>query len=232
MCGRLNIIDDPSVVDLCEQLGLQLPAPSPEFQNRFVRATDKVEIILQYKDRYFRVPATWWLLLDKHTEADGSIQFKPSKYTSFNTRYDKLNVPRSAGYKSFREKRCIVLVKGFGESQKTEEGMQYTDFKAEEGSCIALGGIYKVWQPGNVVSFSIITKPAHPKIERFHKKASPLILSQEKESILPWLDPRNSDYQGLQHYLDTFLPQNLIAQPIDKPSNYQPIAPAEAIAMD
>lgn len=232
MCGRLNVIDDPSVIDLCEQLGLDLAPPDPVFQGRFIRATDKVEIILQTDAGFHRVPAIWWLLLDKQQHADDSIAFKPSRYTSFNTRWDKLNVPRSAGYHSFRHQRCILLVKGFGESQKRVSGMQYTDFIAEQGQCIALAGLYRVWQPGNVVSFSIITTPAHPKLAEYHQKASPLMLPQEKGALRDWLDPKLTDPAKLDVYLQPHLTQNLIAQPIDKPSNYQPIAPPVLIPKD
>lgn len=232
MCGRLNVIDDPSVIDLCEQLGLDIAPANAAYQRRFVRATDRVEIIFQTDLGFHRIPATWWLLLEKYRHDDGSINFKPSRYTSFNTRWDKLNVPRSAGYHSFRHQRCIVLVKGFGESQKTSGGMQYTDFMAEKGRCIALAGLYRLWQPGNVVSFSIITTPAHPKLAPYHQKASPLMLAQHNGEILEWLDPSLTEAAKLEVFLQPQLTQNLIAQPINKPSLYQPIAAPINIAMD
>lgn len=232
MCGRLNIMDDDGVVALCEQLGLDLGGYHNPHQGRFIRATDTVSILLQTKRGLHLVPATWWLLLDKHVEPDGEIRFTPSKYTSFNTRYDKLNVPRSAGYKSFREKRCIILVKGFGESQKTDTGMQYTDFIAHPGECIALGGVYRVWQPGNVVSFSVITTPAHPKLAPYHSKASPLMLEQSVASLSNWLDPHVQNVAQFEPLLTPHLPQDVIAQPIDKPSRFQPVASAVTIAKD
>ena len=55
---------------------------------RFVKAADTVSIIRNVGEQRRVENATWWLLLDQ-TESG----FKPSKYTSFNTRYDKLNVP-------------------------------------------------------------------------------------------------------------------------------------------
>ncbi len=232
MCGRLNVIDDDSVVSLCEQLGLDLGGHVNQHQGRFIRATQPVEVLLCNEHGLQKVPAIWWLLLDKVTHEDGEVVFKPSRYTSFNTRVDKLNVPRSAGYQSFRHQRCVVLVKGFGESQKTSSGMQYTDFMAEEGRCIALAGLYRVWQPGNVRSFSVITTEAHPKLAPYHQKASPLMLNQQDDSIRMWLDPSLTDVEQLAPLLTPTLPQNVVAQPIDKPGNYQPIAPAIAIERD
>lgn len=232
MCGRLNVIDDDSVVNLCEQLGLDLGSHVNQHQGRFIRATQHVEVILRNEHGIQKVPAIWWLLLDRITAADGEVTFKPSRYTSFNTRVDKLNVPRSAGYQSFRHQRCVVLVKGFGESQKTASGMQYTDFIAEQGECIALAGLYRIWQPGNVRSFSIITTAAHPKLAPFHQKASPLILNQQDDSLRLWLDPSMTDVEQLMPLLEPSLPQHLKAQPIDKPGSYQPIAQAIAINQD
>lgn len=232
MCGRLNILDDEGVVALCEQLGLDLGGHFNPYQGRFIRATDTVTILLQTERGLHRVPATWWLLLEKHIQADGTVKFKPSQYTSFNTRYDKLNVPRSAGYNSFRYKRCLILVKGFGETQKVGSDMQYTDFIAQSDECIALGGVYRVWQPGNVVSFSVITTPAHPKLEPYHRKASPLMMPQDIGLLKTWLDPNEQNVAQFEPLLTPHLPQDLTVQPINKPSLYQPIAPSIQVSKD
>lgn len=102
MCGRLNVIDDPDVIELCEGLQIQL-FPERQIFSRFIRATNQVSIVRQ-KDRIRRMDnAIWWLLL----EPTGS-GFKPSRYTSFNTRYDKLNTKGSAGYQAYRHSRCVT----------------------------------------------------------------------------------------------------------------------------
>lgn len=233
MCGRLNVLDDASVIELCEQLGLDIGGHHNVHQGRFIRATQTVEILINDAEGMRRVPATWWLLLDKTVKNEGVIEFKPSKYTSFNTRYDKLNVPRSAGYHSYRKQRCVVLVKGFGESQKlTSGGMQYTDFLAEPHRCIALGGLYRVWQPGTIYSFSIITTPAHSKIASYHQKASPLMLNQEDDTLRQWLDHSETNTELFDPLLTPHLPQNLIVQPIDKPSLYNAVAPSVLVPRD
>ena len=86
MCGRLNVIDDPGVRELCEGLQIQL-VPESQIFSRFIRATNQVSIVRQ-KDGVRRMDnANWWLLLEPSISS-----FRPSKYTSFNTRYDKLNV--------------------------------------------------------------------------------------------------------------------------------------------
>lgn len=95
MCGRLNVVDCPEVIDLCGQLGISLQDRLLR-TGRFIPAASTISIIVEKNQQRQLQDATWWLLLDQ-TETG----FKPSAYTSFNTRYYKLDVPRSAGYYSY-----------------------------------------------------------------------------------------------------------------------------------
>lgn len=226
-------------MSLCEQLGIPIwPSEtnesSPDTNNlvcgRFIRATNTISIIVERQKSRQLIPVIWWLLLEPTTEG-----FKPSKYTSFNTRYDKLNTPRSAGFKAFRETRCIVPAKGFGETEGKGTSAIYTDFKAVDGA-IAFGGLYREWLNKNtgesVISCSIITLPPHDKIKPFHTKASPLMLSQKDGTMDMWLDPTIKDTAV---FGDLFIPQinqNLLAQQIDKPSLYNPIGEPVLINSD
>jgi len=231
MCGRLNVIDDYGVRQLCEQLRIPLGI-EPALQKRFTRATDKVAIITQRQGQNIIRPAIWWLLLE--TTENG---FKPSKYTSFNTRYDKLNVPRSAGFKPYRQSRCIVPAKGFGESEfKNRKPLHYHDFEAVKGQAIAFGGLYREWVhtlTGELVtSCSIITLPPHDKLAPYHSKSMPLILPQDTTLLEAWLDPAFNDVGQFEYLLTPYLPQDLKVQQIDKPSLYNPIGEAKIINGD
>ncbi len=240
MCGRLNVIDNAGVRALCEQLNIQL-WPEPLRESRFIRATQPVSIIRSVLAKpgpndSFQVMremniADWWLLQDK-TE-DG---FKPSRYTSFNTRYDKLNVPRSAGYIPFRQSRCIIPVSGFGETEfVNKKPLHYFDMTGENGQALPLGGLYKEWfhpQTGEFkLSCSVITLPPHAKLMQIHSKAMPLILPQDKTWLDLWLDPE-TNVQQFTPLLASYLPQNLVAQKIDKPSAYNPIGEPIVIKSD
>ncbi|AWB68439.1 DUF159 family protein [Saccharobesus litoralis] len=231
MCGRLNVIDDPSVQQLMFELGITEPERKLNTA-RFKRATDAVTIIYQQHGQRIAEDAIWWLLLDK-TE----LGFKPSKYTSFNTRYDKLTVPRSAGFIPFKQSRCVIVAKGFGETEyANKKPIHYYDMQAEHGQALAFGGLYKEWrhpQSGErQLSCSIITLPPHEKLKHIHSKAMPLILPQHDSlaSINAWLDTCKP--QQLNHLLQAHLPQNLIAQQIDKPSHYNPVGQTQFIAAD
>jgi len=231
MCGRLNVIDDIGVQQLCEQLNIQLWS-EPLQTGRFKRATDKVTIVREKAGITQADSAIWWLLLDNHTEG-----FKPSKYTSFNTRYDKLNVPRSAGFVPFKESRCIIPAKGFGETEfVNKKPIHYYDFEAENRQAIALGGLYKEWLNVNTgetaLSCSIITLPPHEKIKLIHSKAMPLILPQNKDLLTAWLDSAQTNTELFNHLLQPHLPQNLWAQAIDKPSTFNAIGDRKLINGD
>lgn len=244
MCGRLNVTDDPYVIGLCEVLGIPLypdkeepeirrmtdGRPIPNYFRRFIKAVNKIGIIREVDGKRQLDMATWWLLLEQ-TE-DG---FKPSKFTSINTRYDKLNTPRSAGFRAFQNSRCIIPVKGFGETQGKGKNAIYTDFTAVDGA-LALGGLCREWVHSitgqRALSCSIITLPPHEKLKRYHEKSMPLILSQQDDTMNMWLDSSLTDTSVFETLLQPYLPQDLFAQQIDKPSTFNPIGEFERIAAD
>jgi putative SOS response-associated peptidase YedK len=233
MCGRLNVANDQFVQSLCKSIGVDLQL-SPIVNNRFVRAASNVQIIREVNGQRIMQPATWWLLLEP-----SPVGFKPSKYTSFNTRYDKLNVPRSAGYQAFRTSRCIIPARGFGETEFEQQGNKkvpkhYYDLSAHD-SAIAFGGLYKEYidkRTGEItIGCSIITLPPHQKLKNIHSKASPLMLPQD-ETINAWLDPNNQSTERFSPLLSPAIRQNLVATQIDKPSLYNAIGEREMIAKD
>ncbi|NMP15424.1 SOS response-associated peptidase family protein [Thalassotalea sp. Y01] len=231
MCGRLNISDDPFVEQLLLELGIENPRQRMNF-SRFKRATDSISIVREHNGKRRLDDATWWLLLDKDDQG-----FKPSKYTSFNTRYDKLNVPRSAGFKAFRESRCVVVAKGFGETEfVNRKPIHYFDMTAEDGSALALGGLYRQWyhpKTGQTaLSCSVITLPPHPKLSHIHSKAMPLILPQDDDSIAMWLNANLHNVEVFNDLLKARLPQNLLAWPIDKPSLHNAIGAQQLLVAD
>lgn len=227
MCGRLNVIDCPEVIDLCGQLGINLQDQAmPLRTSRFIRATNKISIVIEQKGERRLQDAIWWLLLEQAEHG-----FKPSQYTSFNTRYDKLNVKGSAGYSAFRTQRCIIPVAGFGETEVKDGKNQYTDFIGQSG--LALGGLYRTWlnkETGDLTySCSVITLQPHPKLLPYHSKASPLMLTQDEFDL--WLS-QEQDVGHFDNLLVPNVPVQLKAIPIDKPSLFNSIAEATLIAPD
>lgn len=233
MCGRLNITDDLFVQGLLKSLQVDLTTQHIK-ANRFVRAASTVQIVKEIDGQRKLHDAIWWLLLEQTDTG-----YKPSKYTSFNTRYDKLNVPRTAGYLPFRQSRCIIPARGFGETEFVQQGTKkvpkhYVDFIACD-SAIAFGGLYKEYihpTTGEVITgCSIITLPPHEKIRHLHAKASPLMLPQD-HTVDDWLNPKITDVALFDWLLTPAIRQSLQAIPIDKPSSYQAIGQPITINAD
>lgn len=231
MCGRLNVTDNPAVIDLLDLLGVPLGLESLVSkgllrQGRFIRATEQVSLVRQQEGRAQLTVATWWLLLEP--TADG---FKPSPYTSFNTRSDKLMVRGSAGFQAFQSQRCIIPVSGFGETEGSGKTARYTDFFGEQA--LPLGGLYRRWVHHGTgeerLSCSVITLPPHPKLRPYHSKAMPLILP--RDVCQRWLDP-TTPLGELTPLLAPWLPVGLHAQAIDKPASHQPIGQLDWLAAD
>jgi len=230
MCGRFNATFDSGVKKLYTSLRIKKVIDNP-IDKRFVKAADTVSIVRDKDGRRVVENAVWWLLLEQTDEG-----FKPSKYTSFNTRYDKLNTPRSAGYQAYRHSRCIIAVKGFGETEfENSKPVHYFDMVAENGGLL-LGGLCRDWissQTGEITtSCSVITLPPHEKLKHIHSKAMPLILPQDPQTINHWLDTEFTDVEYFTLLLQPHIPQNLIAQQIDKPISHNPINRSELINLD
>ena len=238
MCGRLNVADSPGVRALCDQLEIALWPDEGMLTKRFTRATDRVSIILRDKGKAVMRNAIWWLLLESdHT---GPImRFVPSKYTSFNTRYDKLNTRGSAGYHAFRQQRCVIPASGFGESQKAGSKTYYHDLIADSDNPLAMGGLYREWHGrdthGNAfieTSCSVVTLAPHPKLLPIHEKASPLMLSLHDNSVQRWLDCATYPADSLEDLLVPTIRHRFTVIPINKPSLYEPVGDSFVIAPD
>ena len=230
MCGRLNTTFDSGVKKLYTSLKINKVIDKPS-DSRFVKAADSVSIIRNVGSQRRVENATWWLLLDETEQG-----FKPSKYTSFNTRFDKLNTPRSAGFQAYRSSRCVIAVKGFGETEfSNKKPVHYYDMVAETGGLL-LGGLCRQWQhqiTGEVqLSCSVITLPGHEKLKHIHAKAMPLILPQSSSLVDKWLDPLFTDTAAFDSLLQPHIPDNIVAQEIDKPMSHQPISDKQLIPHD
>ncbi|WP_077343321.1 SOS response-associated peptidase family protein [Pseudocolwellia agarivorans] len=230
MCGRFNATFDSGVKKRYTSLNINKVIDKP-IDKRFVSAADTVSIVRNVNESRIVQNAIWWLLLEQHENG-----FKPSKYTSFNTRFDKLNTPRSAGYQAYRQSRCIIAVKGFGETEfHNKKPVHYYDMQAENGG-ILLGGLARDWinkQTGEVTtSCSVITLPPHEKLKHIHSKAMPLMLPQNDSLINSWLDTSNTNVDNFNHLLTPHIPQNLTAHQIDKPKTHNQISEPELIKAD
>jgi len=94
--------------------------------------------------------------------------------------------------KSIASQRCLLPVSGFYEWRESN-GIKYPYYiQLQEQDYFSLGSLYDTWinrETGEIRNtFSIITTPANPLMEKIHnlKKRMPLILSPDDE--MKWLD--------------------------------------------
>ncbi|PCI75313.1 MAG: DUF159 family protein [SAR86 cluster bacterium] len=217
MCGRFKLIDSPELQWLCKILGIELYA---EHESRDIAPGGNIAIVHERAGERLVSTATWWLFLDNET-------LKPNyKYSSFNSRSDKLSSKHAIAYKPFRESRCLIPASAFVEGL----GDKKTYHKIElEDSAIAFGGLFKEYlnrESGEVIySASIITlPPLRPQWDEIHPKSLPLMIDFEDEDLVArWLDPGNHDVEQFEALLEPTVLKPMKVTKIDKPSRWNPI---------
>jgi len=214
MCGRFNLLPDSKTASLSSRLQARgelryAPDLAPGAQ---------VSIIHGAPERRIST-ATWWLLLDPDTG-------KPNyRYPSFNSRYDKLNTPRSLAWQPYRHSRCIIPASAFVEGL----GDQQTYHKIElEDRALAFGGLFRTLikpDTGELVySTSIITLPPLDKWRRIHPKSMPLLLDVENDALVErWLDPAFTRVDAFAALLHPVLQWPQRITPIDRPGKWNPV---------
>jgi putative SOS response-associated peptidase YedK len=234
MCGYLgNVTDSPLTRVLLDYLGmgdqLQVLADNPGRG-----PASSIDIVLESEQGRRIQSAIWWLLL----EGDGQGGFKPSRYASFNTRSDRLDEKRSAGFRPFRQARCIVPATYFIEGDGPKGGRRYHRVEPD-GCAFALGGLYRSWVhqgTGELTySCSVITLPPHPDVRwrQVHGKSTPLMLPLENgELVARWLDPQFHRVEEFRPLLQPRFPQPIRCVPVNRPGDQRVVGEAFEIAGD
>jgi len=124
--------------------------------------------------------------------------------------------------KSIVSQRCLLPVAGFYEWQDVN-GVKYPYFVSlKEQEHFSIGAIYDHWQDNTTgeirKTFSIITTPANPLMEKIHnlKKRMPLILSANDE--MKWLNNSLKPEQ-VKLLIRTFPEQSMEAYTISRAAN-------------
>lgn len=189
MCGLVELYKKPAK-KIEKTLDLQVPLELGTF-----RCYHPIQIIHNDGNDNQVTKALWQFLLE---QKDG--QWKPSKYTSFNSRWYEGQGFKKSFTKAFRESRCIIPASAF------VEGMNkvYHLLKHTDDSPIYFGGLFKNWgdQDNPVYSASMITIPPHPKLADIHNKAMPMMIPEK--DLAMWLDP---DFNNTEAFTDLMQPQ-------------------------
>lgn len=234
MCGYIgNVTDSPLVRALMISLGLEGVIPSLR-NNTGSGPAALIDVLLEDEGGRRVQPAVWWLLLEQ-TETGG---FKPSRYTSFNSRSDKLGQSRSAGFQPFRASRCIVPASYIIEGDGPKGQRRYHRIEPT-GEAFALGGLFRRWldkKTGELqFSCSVITLPplADRRWQAMHSKSMPLMLPTGDSGLIDdWLSPQVHDTHRFADLLTPRLSADIVCTPIDRPGTQQAIGDRFVIEKD
>lgn len=174
MCGRFNVIDNPELQKLLQDLGIDLGLPgrsniAPTEMIAAVRVPERAPELAQLR---------WWLTPSWAREVD-------QKYSMFNARSETIATSR-AFRGPFKHRRCIVPMSSFIEWRSEEGGRQPYLISAREGA-LAVAGIWERWEgDGEVIeSCALLTTAAAKQFSHIHKRMPVLLNADEWPR---WLD--------------------------------------------
>jgi putative SOS response-associated peptidase YedK len=173
MCGRFNVIDNPELQALLNELGIDLGLPT----RTNVAPTEIIAMVREESPRQL-AQVRWWLTPRWAKQVD-------QKYSMFNARAEGLAKSRAYG-EPFRRRRGIVPVSSFIEWKKEAGGKQPYVIEAQ-GEALALAAVWDRWEgDGEVIeSCALVTVDAAPEFERIHNRMPLILFGEERDH---WLD--------------------------------------------
>jgi len=225
MCGYIgNVTDSPLTRLLLTYLGMEGALPVLR-NNPGSGPAASIDMVVEDEQGRRIKSAIWWLLLESNPQGG----FKPSRYTSFNTRSDKLDVKRSAGFQPYRKSRCIVPATYFIEGDGPKGARRYHRMEPAEFA-FALGGLYRTWlnrETGELsYSCSVITLTPHPddRWRQVHSKSTPLMLPADDRDLMDkWLDPGFDRVEEFRPLLQPRFPEPVTCIPVQRPGDQREI---------
>jgi putative SOS response-associated peptidase YedK len=174
MCGRFNVIDNPGLQQLLQDLGIDLNLP----QAVNVAPTEQVALVRRDSSATELSSARWWLTPSWAKQID-------QKYAMFNARSESLS-SRSAYKKPFRCQRGLVLMSSFIE-WRTEDGVKQPYRITSDTGALAVAALWDIWSGGDSpsLSCSLVTTAAAAAFVPWHSRMPVLLTPLESER---WLD--------------------------------------------
>ncbi|WP_395378155.1 SOS response-associated peptidase family protein [Marinicella sp. W31] len=119
----------------------------------------------------------------------------------------------------FKHRRCIIPATAF------VEGMNKVYHRLQPvGQAIAFAGFYRAWptDEGAVYSCSLLTTTPHPKLDKIHKKAMPVMLPIDDDTMKMWLDPSFNDTGAFTDLFDPVLRTDFEVTKLSKWRSFEP----------
>ncbi|MEP5764776.1 MAG: SOS response-associated peptidase [Halieaceae bacterium] len=175
MCGRFNVIDNPELQKLLQELGIDLALPT----RSNIAPTETIAMVRAAEVQRELVDVRWWLTPHWARQPD-------QKYSMFNARSETLASSRAFAV-PFKRRRAIVPVSSFIEWRTEQGGAKQPWLIAAEGSALALAAVWDHWEgDGQVIeSCALVTTAAAPEFEQIHRRMPVMLAAAECER---WLD--------------------------------------------
>lgn len=204
MCGRYNIIDDPSIHSLLRSLGLDFHLPA----RVNIAPTEAVPVIINAGSGQQIHEMRWWLTPSWAPEIS-------TQYSMFNARAETLTTSK-AFRGPFKHKRGIMPASSFIEWRK-EGGIKQPYLIQPQQGAFAFAAIWDQWEKSDsyVESCALITTNASESMRWLHSRMPVMLMEEQFEQ---WLDPSSSQ-DSLLPLLQQGLPADLEAFPLSTAIN-------------
>jgi putative SOS response-associated peptidase YedK len=178
MCGRFNVIDNPELRKLLQELGIDLSLPT----RTNVAPTEPVPLVRRAEHSNELTEVRWWLTPHWAKQLD-------QKYSMFNARCETLATSRAFA-EPFRRRRGIVPMSAFIEWRTEEqagESVKQPYLIEARHEALAIAALWDRWEGGDepIESCALITTEAAPEFREIHNRM-PLILVADERAR--WLD--------------------------------------------
>ncbi len=174
MCGRFNVIDNPGLQQLLQDLGIDLKLPA----GINLAPTEDVPLVRRDDAGGGIAAAHWWLVPSWAKEIN-------QKYSMFNARSETLG--KSPAFRHpFKSQRGLVPMSSFIE-WRPEGGVKQPWLITNEQQALAVAALWDVWEGGEqpLLSCTLVTTAAAPEFEPWHARMPVLLAPDERER---WLD--------------------------------------------
>ena len=174
MCGRFNVIDDPSLQQLLRELGIDLDLPS----RTNIAPTEAITMVRDQGEGPEACEVRWWLTPHWAPQVD-------QKYSMFNARSESIAHSRAFS-EPFRRRRGIVPISSFIE-WRTEGSVKQPYLISAVAGALALAAVWDHWEKEGqeIESCALVTTAAAPEFEQIHKRMPVILYGDERQR---WLD--------------------------------------------
>jgi putative SOS response-associated peptidase YedK len=174
MCGRFNVIDNPGLQQLLQDLGIDLQLPS----GVNLAPTEMISLVRDDEGLRSVDSARWWLTPSWAGEVD-------QKYSMFNARSETLSSSPAFRH-PFKSQRGVVPMSSFIE-WRPEEGVKQPWLITNEKQALAVAALWDVWEKGDapLLSCTLVTTAAAEEFKPWHARMPLLLTPRECEH---WLD--------------------------------------------